>query len=454
MMNLRLTLLSMGCLFTATEKCLAEDIPKLPINHIIYIIQENITFDHYFGTYPGANGIPAGLELAFQPGAKAEFGPFHLDKTALSHDLNHSWQAAQVAYDGGKMDGFLWAEWPKALRYYWQGELPQIDPAKIKPVAGLPGKGGPIFNPNIRDGQLIGKRPQSPPAGRPPDWVLNTVSYYDYHEIPNYWEYARRYTLCDSFFSSLTGPSEPNHLYTIAAQSGGLVNNPGPNIAHRDSVYTFKTLAELLQSNGVTWKYYDEKPNPHRHTLWNPLPGFKNFTPNGELMKNVVPLADFYSDIKKGQLPSVCWIVPNGPDSEHPPQDSARGMWHVTDLVNAVMNSQFWKDTAIIITWDDFGGFYDHVAPPKVDKYGYGFRVPGLVISPYARPGFIDHTQFDFTSPLKLIETRFNLPSLADRDRAANNMLSCFNFEQQPLAADTITKDTKLDFSEVKPTRP
>jgi phospholipase C len=246
--------------------------------------------------------------------------------------------------------------------------------------------------------------------------------------------------LCDRFFSSLTGPSEPNHLYTVAAQSGGLVNNPGPAIAHKEGVYNFKTAAELLESNGVAWKYYDEKPNPRLHSLWNPLPGFKNFTPNSTLMKKLVPLADFFTDIKNGRLPSVCWIVPNGPDSEHPPWDSARGMWHVTELVNAIMNSPYWKDTAIIITWDDFGGFYDHVAPPKVDKYGYGFRVPALIISPYARAGFVDHTQFDFTSPLKLIETRFNLAALTDRDRAANDMLSCFDFKQQQLAPDPITK--------------
>jgi phospholipase C len=453
-MNLRLALLLTGLLFIGMEGSSAENTAQIPINHIIYIIQENITFDHYFGTYPGADGIPANLKLAFRPGGIPKLGPFHLAKTAIPHDLNHSWQAAQTAYDGGKMDGFLWAEWPEALHYYWQGEVPQIDTAEIEPVPGLADKGGPEFNRNIVNGQLVGKRPFSAPRGQPPGWVLNTLSYYDYHEIANYWEYARRYTLCDRFFSSLTGPSEPNHLYTVAAQSGGLVNNPGPNIARKEAVYNFKTAAELLQSNGVTWKYYDEKPNPRQHSLWNPLPGFKNFTPNGALMKNVVPLAEFFADIKNGQLPSVCWIVPNGPDSEHPPQDSARGMWHVTDLVNAVMNSQFWKDTAIIITWDDYGGFYDHVAPPKVDKYGYGFRVPALVISPYARPGFIDHTQFDFTSPLKLIETRFNLPALTDRDRSANDMLSCFDFKQQALAPDPITKDTKLDFSDLKPTRP
>ena len=199
-MNLRLALVSIGWLCIATQGWPAENTAPIPINHIIYIIQENITFDHYFGTYPGADGIPANLKFAFQPGGKPEVGPFHLNKTAIPHDLNHSWQAVQVAYDAGKMDGFLWAEWPKALRYYWQGELPQINPAKIKPVPGLPAKGGPMFNGNIRNGQLAAKRSKSPPSGRPPDWVLNTLSYYDYHEIPNYWDYARRYTLCDRFF--------------------------------------------------------------------------------------------------------------------------------------------------------------------------------------------------------------------------------------------------------------
>ena len=453
-MNFKLALLSIGSLWMGSAVRAGENTPEIPINHIIYIIQENITFDHYFGTYPGADGVPADLKLAFAPGGKAEFSPFHLNKTAIPHDLNHSWQAAQVAYDQGKMDGFLWAEWPRALHYYWQAEVPRINPDKIKPVAGLPDKGGPMFDPNTQEGQLGAKRLNSPPVGRPPDWVLNTVSYYDYREIPNYWEYARRYTLCDRFFSSLAGPSEPNHLYTVAAQSGGLVNNPGPNIARKEGVYDFKTAAELFQSHGISWKYYDEKPDPHQHSLWNPLPGFKHFTPGGELMKNIVSLSDFFSDITKGQLPSVCWMVPNERDSEHPPQDSARGMWHVTDLVNAIMNSPYWKDSAIIITWDDYGGFYDHVAPPKVDNYGYGFRVPALVISPYAKPGFVDHTQFDFTSPLKLMETRFNLPSLTDRDQAANNMLSCFDFKQAPLAADPITRETKLDFSDMKPTRP
>jgi phospholipase C len=213
-------------------------------------------------------------------------------------------------------------------------------------------------------------------------------------------------------------------------------------------------MAELLQDSGRSWKYYDEKADPHKHTLWNPLPGFKNIADNPKLMSHLVHLSQFHQDLKDNSLPEVCWIVPTFADSEHPPADSARGMWHVTQLINAVMASSAWNDCVIIVTWDDFGGFYDHVPPPQVDKYGYGPRVPALVISPWSRAGSVVHTAYDFTSPLKLIETRFGLHPLADRDRAAKDMLDCFDFTQKPLAPRIINKDTKLDFSDVKTTLP
>ena len=512
----------------------------MPLKHFVYIIQENITFDHYFGTFPGANGIPKGAKFAYQPGQAATVTPFHLHQTSIPRDLNHSWQAAHVAADGGKMDGFLWAEWPQALAYYWKGTLPTLDPEDIMPVsgalkqaggtggsrtrplqraralirqfdadgdgkldgpelakavAGTPalmtvagaagasaqatawlhqydhngdGQIGPVEMANllrtvtpqgaegeaVAAGQLPTEHLTQPPAGPTPEWVHNTLSYYDWHEIPNYWEYARRYTLCDAFFSSVAGPSEPNHLYTVAARAGGLVNNPPPNLAGQDGVYTFPTMAELLEHSHVSWKYYDEKPNPHKHSLWNPMPGFKQFQKSPALMSHLVGLDQFYADVKAGTLPEVCWIVPTAIDSEHPPADSARGMRHVTDLVNALMGSSAWKDTAIIVTWDDYGGFYDHVAPPAVDQYGYGPRVPTLVISPYAKPGAVCHTRFDFTSPLKLIEERFGLAPLATRDAAANDMLDCFDFKQKPTPPNVLLPETKLDFSSLKPTLP
>jgi phospholipase C len=498
----------------------------IPIEHFVYIIQENISFDHYFGTFQGANGIPVSAKFAFQPGQPPTVSPFHLHATAVPHDLNHSWQAAHVAANGGKMDGFLWAEWPEALAFYWKGELPKPDPEDVVPVKrSLPerellalrkrvrrllarfdlnrnkkldatelGKALAVSpksaskllpqhdrngdneldaeelrkllesqdqdreNEEITAGQLPTKHADHPPAGPTPPWVLNTLSYYDWHEIPNYWEYARRFVLCDQFFSSLAGPSEPNHLYTVAAKSGGLVNNPNSrkarNVGDTDAVYTFPTMAELLQNSHVSWKYYDEKPDPQQHSLWNPLPGFRQFQQSPELMSHLVGMNQFYKDAKLGQLPQVCWIVPNRAHSEHPPNDSVRGMWHVTALVNAIMQSDAWSRTVIIITWDDYGGFYDHVAPPAVDQYGYGPRVPALVISPYARPGFCCHTTFDFTSPLKLIEERFNLKPLTSRDGQANDMLDCFDFQQNPVAPDVITRQTKLDFSQLQTAMP
>ena len=505
----------------------------MPIKHFVYIIQENISFDHYFGTYPGANGIPKGVKFAYRPGQPAEVTPFHLTATHIPHDLNHSWQAAHVSADGGKMDGFLWGEWPLALSYYWKGTLPTIDPEDIMPVSGdlaqgngirglgaelkprqrasralaeydkdgdgalnaaeltplLPTVPGASHDPQVvlknfdadHDGRLdlqeltrffrrhqprggaqeavaAGQLPtqhlSAPPAGPTPPWVKNTLSYYDYREIPNYWDYARHFTLCDNFFSSLAGPSEPNHLYTVAAQSGGLVNNPAPNINGQDGVYTFPTMAEMLEKSGVSWKYYDEKPNPHKHSLWNPMPGFKSFQKSPALMSHLVSLSEFYTDVKSGHLPEVCWIVPTAADSEHPPADSARGMRHVSELINAIMQSPEWKDTAIIVTWDDYGGFYDHVPPPQVDQYGYGPRVPTLVISPYAKPGYISRTAYDFTSPLKLIEERYGLPPLSTRDAAAKDMRDCFDFGQKPLPPDVITPETHLDFSKMQTKTP
>ena len=278
-----MTVAAMGLAPGAVQGQGAKDIP---VKHFVYIIQENITFDHYFGTFPGADGLPKDLKLSYLPGGEKVYAPFHLHQTSIPHDLNHSWQAAHVAYDGGKMDGFIRAEWPQAMAYYWQGTLPTVDPEDIFPLDDNPelvkqdlaranlGRGRKKRNVDAAEQEAItagtvlpSKHPASPPPGPPPPWVINTMSYYDWHEIPNYWEYARRYGLCDAFFSSLAGPSEPNHLYSVAAQSGGLVNNPGRGIVGEEGVYTFTTLAELLQHSQHSWKYYDEKKNPQAHSL-------------------------------------------------------------------------------------------------------------------------------------------------------------------------------------------
>src|SRR5579859_1705382 len=321
---------------------------EIPIKHFIYIIQENQSFDRYFGTYPGANGIPKDLKLPYKPGGVPEVAPFHLHQTAIPHDLSHSWQAARTAYDGGKMDGFLWAEWPQALRHYWANKpVPQPDPNLIHPKPLTPGmmgqqgrrrqRGATLAE---RDGQFLGGRQAALPEGPPPDWVINTLSYYDWHELPNYWEYARRFTLCDNFFSSLMGPSEPNHLYTVAAQSGGMVNNPPPGLANQPGVYTFPTMAELLEN----------APSPgaitiRRRTRTRTACGIRcRASPLFKIVLNSWRIwCRWATSTWTLQITSSPRFLGSYPRRKiaNTPADAAQGMWHVTNLVNALMQSDY-----------------------------------------------------------------------------------------------------------------
>lgn len=367
------------------------------IHHIIWIIQENRTFDNYFGTYPGADGFSPETCLPELPGSTRCIKPFHMSKGPLC-DMSHEWNAAHAAWDNGRMDGFVWAE-------------------------------GSSY----------------------------TMGYLDGGDIPNYWNYARHYVLADRFFSSLTGPSLPNHVYTVAAQSGGLITNVCSqdhewdelkSVMDDDDGFSFASMVKLLASHDVSWKYYVETrgplpegqrdpchvfaPEPHQIGLWNPLPGFKAVRDNPALMSHLVDLKEFERDLQGGTLPAVSWIVPDFQDSEHIPASAEQGMWHVTKLVNAVMRSKYWADTAIFITWDDYGGFYDHVPPPQMDAYGYGPRVPLLVISPYAKRGYVTHQQGDLTGMLRFVEERFNLPHLTARDHYTGDMSDAFDFNQSP----------------------
>ena len=375
------------------------------VKHIIWIIQENHSFDNYFGTYPGADGIPPGTCSPVMPGAHRCIAPFHMPKDMPPCDIAHRWVIAHAAYDHGAMDGFVWAE-------------------------GTP----------------------------------YTMGYYDQRDIPNYWAYARHYTLCDRFFSSLMGASGPNHLYTVAAQSGGVINNIVSikgieEVLDSPGGYSFATMVNLFTKAHVSWKYYVETqpvnatgknrdyladPNPKHYSLWNPLPAFKAIRDNPADMAHLVSLNEYFADLKQGTLPEVSWIIPMAVDSEHPPEFPSTGMWYVTRLLNALMQSSYWKDSVVFLTWDDYGGFYDHVPPPLVDAYGYGPRVPTLVISPFAKPGYIAHHTYDFTSMLKFIELRFGLGHLTARDDHALPMLDCFNFEQAPNPTLVIPIPAKL----------
>jgi len=331
--------------------------------------------------------------------------PFHMPKGMPPCDIPHEWAVAHAAYDNGKMDGFVWAE-------------------------GTP----------------------------------YTMGYYDEQDIPNYWEYARHFALCDRFFSSVNAASFPNHAYTVAAQSGGIIRTEGllslkdlDGELDEPDGFTFASMVDLLSKANVSWKYYVEGeplpkdpreielrtpdflylwyPDPKVFSIWNPLPAFKSVREDPSSMARLVDLKEYFRDLKRGALPEVGWIVPRFNDSEHPPEPVApvaQGMWYVTRLINALMESQYWEDSVIFLTWDDYGGFYDHVPPPVVDAFGYGPRVPTVIISPYTKPGYISHHTYDFTSMLKFIEERFRLRHLTLRDDRAGNMLDCFDFAQTP----------------------
>ena len=416
----------------------SKDNPAInPIKHIVVIMQENRSFDNYFGTYPGANGIPKNTCISLSPRYPSVgcVKPF-LSTDPISGDLPHGYQSSIAAYDNGKMDGFMAAE----------NENPK------------------------------------------------TMSYYDNKTIPYYWDLAKHYVLADNFYSSVLSYSLPNHWYAVAGQApdtsmfyfmhrppnNDIINqgenassiagdsgdgsnqnntavanfgvNPNPLSANsRDQIARVyleesnltKTIADLFMNNphNITWKYYDHlvKAGNYKAAVtsgrafefWNPFSA-KGTTYTQQYSPHFVNRAQIFTDLKDGNFPQVSWVMPSFPISEHAPASITTGMNWVKHVINAVMSSPFWNSTAIILTWDDYGGFYDHVPPPQIDKYGLGFRMPTLIISPYAKPGYIDHSQYQFESMLKFIEWRFNLPALTDRDNHANNLLNAFNFNQKP----------------------
>lgn len=358
-------------------------------------MQENRTFDSYFGTYPRADGIPPGTCLPVMPGSTRCIRPFHMPAGQPILDMPHTWEAAHAAEDNGKMDGFVYVEGSKY-----------------------------------------------------------TMGYYDQKDIPNYWSYAKHYTLCDHFFSSFNGPSSNNHLYSVSAQDGGIIQftctlKQAEKALDDHDGFSFLAIVDMLAKKHVSWKYYVETrpqppgtkntcnfyyPNPKKYSPWNPLPGFPSVRNNPQQMANIVALKQYYTDLKQGTLPAVSYITPDFQDSEHPPASARRGMWYVTKVIDALVKSPYWKNTAIFLTWDDYGGFYDHVLPPEVDAFGFGPRVPAIVISPYAKRDYISHYVYSFSSILKFIEERWGLGHMTARDHWADDMRDCFNFNQAPNA--------------------
>jgi phospholipase C len=291
--------------------------------------------------------------------------------------------------------------------------------------------------------------------------------YYDNGTLPYLWDYAKHFVLADQFFTSAKSYSQPNHWYMIAGTSPKVslfqgqgqekLNCYDPNTKmltmstcdYINQAQEIQTMADTLTSHGISWKYYDT-PIASGATLakaiegkcngcnawnyWNPLDAKNSTYTDPVYTNNMAARIRLFWDIGNGTLPQVSWVIPSGGISDHPPANATLGMWWVTDIVNAVASSQYWKNTAIVILWDDYGGFFDTVAPPLIDNTGLSFRCPALIVSSYSKAGYLDDTSYDFESTLKFIEWRFNLPSLTLRDANANNLLNAFDFNQHPLA--------------------
>ncbi|HXJ62300.1 MAG TPA: alkaline phosphatase family protein [Actinomycetota bacterium] len=389
----------------ATERAPTIGQARRHLKHIVFVIKENRTFDTYFGQFPGADGATRGQRcngtwVPLRQAADRQDGP------------SHDFAAGIRVVNGGKMNCF------DAL---WDGH------------------------------------------------DLKSYVQYRRWQIPNYWRYAERFTLADRFFSSVYGHTMVEHLWSVAGQSDRFLGPAEPFPAPieycddpRELALSFKVLGpegtarafsleeqarlgalkqywmkrractdipvlpDRLSAHGISWKYYSgaggwaQPLRLIRHVRFGPE------------WRNVVPGSSFLTDVAAGRMPAVSWVVPPVPESDHPPYSVCDGENWTVRLLDGIMRSPAWASTAVVVVWDDFGGFYDHVPPPHDDLYGLGPRVPALIISPWARRGFVDHTTYEFSSVLRLIEDLWNLAPLGDRDAVAADLLAAFNFDRPP----------------------
>jgi phospholipase C len=405
------------------------------IEHVVILIQENRSFDHYFGSYRGVRGF-SDQSLAFQQPdpsniTSAPIGklqPFHLDTTttnaACTHDITHDWVSQHQSWNSGAMDGFV----------------------------------------------------TSRMAANANDAVLS-MGYYNRQDIPYYYALADAFTICDNYCCSVIGPTDPNRLYTMAASIDPDGKNGGPVVetivSNRSAFYgklTYTTMAEQLQARGISWKIYSSPDETILSGLLsdNVLSYFQQYqNPSSVLHQNAFGPqfpTDFIADVASGNLPQVSWLVGSVLTSDHPPAPSLFGENVLSLIVGALMaNPAIWAKTALFLTFDENGGFFDHVAPttapmgtpgeyvtaaavpdptsigsPAISgPIGLGFRVPMLIISPFSRGGFVSSELFDHTSVLRFLETRFGaeVPNLSAWRRATvGDMMSAFNFKAPDLS--------------------
>jgi phospholipase C len=381
------------------------------IKHVIVIMQENRSFDEYFGTFPGAKGIPKG-ECIHDPIHHSCIKPY-VDHQDSNGNDPHGETPSQQDINGGKMNGFV----------------------------------------QVADRMLC-------KAGH--KCFVDVMGHHVASDIPNYWAYAKNFVLQDHFFEAPGSWSLPAHLYMVSGWSA-TCTSAKPGSCHASDMpkerstsdptpFAWTDVTWLLHRYHVTWGYYlDHGANNGSggngaSIHWNPLPGFTDVHKDGQL-GSVRPLSVFYKQAKAGTYPKVSWIAPNFRDSEHGPALVSTGQAYVTKIINAVMRSPEWDSTAIFLTWDDWGGYYDNVPPPTVDKQGYGIRVPAIVISPYAKTGYIDHQTLTTDAYLKFIEDDFMngarlnpktdgrwdpRPDVRESSPRLGNLINDFDFTQTP----------------------
>ncbi|MGI8827344.1 MAG: phospholipase C [Chloroflexota bacterium] len=366
---------------------------RCPIQHVVFLIKENHTFDNVFGRFPGADGT----HYAWRGRQRILLSS---TPDRLPSDILHAQGAASLSVNGGRMNRFYLL--PGATR----GTHDYADSAYLQSA------------------------------------------------IPNYWSYARTFTLADRFFSTIQGPSFPNHLVTVAGQAFGVFDNPGgqnlPNslfswgcdsppgylvparnargVIHRvPPCFNSRTLVDEADRARVSWRYYAAPPGALGY-VWAALDAFRHVRYGTDWRRADIPSSRFVRDVTRGTLAHITYLTPDLPESEHPPFSMCAGENWTVGQINAIMKSRFWSSTAIVLTWDDFGGFYDHVAPPQVTPIAYGPRVPTIVISPWTKRHLVDHRQYDFGSVLRFIEDVFHLPRLARFDLTAHSLASAFDF--------------------------
>ncbi len=435
-----------------SKPAIAEGIHK--IRHVIIIMQENRSFDSYFGTFPGADGLPTknGAFTVCNPDPKTGLcmSPYH-DINDSNGGGPHGALGSLKDIDNGRMDGFV-VEAENSPR----GCLHAMD----------------------KDNRACSNSENA-----------DVMGFHDGRDIPNYWAYARTFVLQDHMFEPNASWSLPAHLYEVSAWSAyctrhddpktcvNSLDDPGwpptpnnqsaPGMKKTKPIYAWTDLTYLLHAHHVTWGYYvmkgrdpecedeyagtcpPEKRSAQTPPIWNPLPYFDTVKDDGEL-PGIQSMDNFYKQAREGKLPSVSWIAPSQRVSEHPPALVSMGQSWVTGLINAVMQGPDWRDCAIFLVWDDWGGFYDHEPPPVVDENGYGLRVPAMVISPYARPHFIDHQILSFDAYLKFIEDDFlgglrlnpktdgrpdPRPTVREDVPILGDLTNDFDFNQKPLPA-------------------